>query len=378
LNKEVSTRKEAIGAAQASRDQLNTSLREEIKSAITESQQSATAIINKVDRRADANSDAIKNLENSLEAVVKDHTDTTASHKKQMKTERQLTEDMGSERLQLIQEVRDNFESHLQNVSSELRQTLADTKKKVYEETNALRAELREQPTKRELVELASTTTEQYNELSTAIDGHRTRLEAAVADYGTKVREARSESGEARLRMQREAMALAAELTTLRGAASSLANGVLKALQVIGFIRDDVELASGKESKKEKETTDAEGGEGKKEHQRAIEIEDLLEWEKVGKSLAARVARQWYLQESNGIPTMMSLVERKADSEELVVLKTILKESPPTSWPTGGFNETSSTMASSMQASAPTSPKPGTAPPGVAKAREQRLVGSDA
>merc|ERR1719261_1578776 len=102
-------------------------------------------------------------------------------------------------------------------------------------------------------------------------------------------------------------MTLGAELTTLRAASSSLANGLLKALQVIGFVREEVGTGSGKEA------------------HRSFEIEDLLEWEKAGKSLATRVARQWYVKESAGISTMLSMVERKVDSDELVPLKNLIR-----------------------------------------------------
>lgn len=376
LSKEVQSRREAFSAAETAREALGANLREDMKKAMDEASALATAATNKVDRRVDTANEAIKSLERSLEAVGKEHADTAASLTNQLKIERQRTEEMGAENSALAQQVRDNLETHLQSEATDLRASLADARKKIYEEANSLRAELREQPTKRELVELASTTTEQYNELNNAIDGHRTRLEAAVADYGTRVREARSEASEARLRMQRETMALGSELTTLRAAASSLANGVLKSLQVIGFLREeaDASAADGEKVVKRTMAEGGDGGDGKKDHHRGIEIEDLLEWEKVGKSLATRIARQWYLKESSGIPNMISLVDRKAESEELVVLKTLIRECSPGSW-SAKLNETGSTMAPSSPCppSAPTSPKPAS-PDGVTKAREQRMV----
>merc|ERR1711908_101399 len=122
-------------------------------------------------------------------------------------------------------------------------------------------------------------------------------------------------------------MALGTELATLRAASSSLANGVMKALQVIGFAREEVESASGKEARIRAEELEKQGVEvvkDKKDYHRGVEIEDLLEWEKVGKSLAARISRQWAIKESSGITTMLSLVERKADAEELQSVKAFL------------------------------------------------------
>lgn len=367
LAKEVQARREALVASETAREALGANVREEMRNASNQAIAQSTASTDKVDRRVVAANESIKSLDRSLQAMSKEHADTTASLRNQLKMERQRTEEMGAEASTFATQVRDNIEAHLQNESTELRAALAEARKKVYEEANALRAELREQPTKRELVELASTTTEQYNELNKAIDGHRSRLEAAVSDSGTRVREARSEASEARLRMQRETMALGTELANLRAASSSLANGVLKSLQVIGFVREEVEVASGKEK-----AYAAEGADGAaKDHQRGIEIEDLLEWEKVGKSLATRIARQWYLKESAGIPTVLSLVERKADSEELVVLQTLMRECSPGNW-NAKLNETGSTMAPFS----PTSPKVASESPpsAVTKVRGQRMM----
>lgn len=369
LGKEVQARREALLDAQKARESLTAVLRDELKAASTETVTQSVALTDKIQRRLEASNQAIKSMEIQLAVASKERTDDSAALRIELKTDRQRNEELATTANQLTQQVRDNLETYLQNEAGELRVALADARKKIYEESNALRAELREQPSKRELVELASTTTEQYNEINKAIDTHRSRLELAVAESGTRVREARSEASEARLRMQRETMALGAELTTLRAASSSLASGVLKSLQVIGFIRDDVEVASGKDGSK---ASDMGGG---KEHTRGIEIEDLLEWEKVGKSLATRVSRQWYLKESNGIATMLSLVDRKAEAQEVVALKTLI-QTKLSSTGTVALNEiqlklddTSSTMAPFS----PSAPKSEGPPNGVNKAREQRM-----
>lgn len=359
LSKEVEARCEAVLAAEA----LIMRAREDARIADNEVIARAAASEEKLDRRLDAVSDAFKGLQRSLEAVEKVHADSMTSLQNQLRTDRQGTEETAAQASQQRQEVRDSLEALLQNEATNLRASMADARKKIHEEASALRAELREQPSKRELGELASTTTAQYNELSNVIDSHRSRLEAVVAECGSRVREARGEAGEARLRMQRETMTLGSELTTLRAAASSLANGLFKTLQVLGFLRDEVDCASGKDA-----------GNMMKEHHRGIEIEDLLEWEKVGKSLATRIARQWYVKESAGISSVLSMVERKVDIEDLATLKSLIRECSLATHSLK-FNETGSTMVPFS----PTSPKSSSESPpeGVTKAREQRLVHTD-
>lgn len=367
LSKEVCARREALSVAEAAREAILGKLREEIQNATYRLVSDSEALTDKLDHRVDLANQYIQNLQGNIEHVARELSDSSAALLKQLKVERQRTEEMGSEASRLTHQVQDTLEAHLQNETTDIRREIADARKKIYEETTVLRAELREQPTKREFVELASTATEQYNELNSAIEGHRFRLEAVASEHNTRLRETKVEMNEARLRMQQEAMALGSEITTLRSASSSLANGVLKALQVIGVMREDVETASGSEG--------VDALKEKRDHHLSIEIEDLLEWEKLGKSLAARIARQWYVKEkeSTGIVTMLSLVERKAEADEILVLKELIREYLDKR--TAASNGTNSTMTPYS----PISPKTDaeTPPRGVSMVREQRLVGTD-
>lgn len=386
LQKEVAARQEALGASDAAREALAKNIREELQNVGNEAGANAAALADKVDRRVDEANDAIKSLQDNVEGIRKEHLSTTGSLTNSLKSERQRTEETDTELSNTISQVRDNLDALLQSEAADLRRDLADARKKIYEEANSLRIELREQPTKKELAELAASTTEQYNELNTALDGHRSRLEAAVAEYATRVREARSEASEARLRMQRETMALGGELTSLRAAATSLGNGVLKSLQVLGLLREDADLTVSTKSASANSTADKDSSaeasaKPSKEGGRGIEIEDLLEWEKVGKSLSTRVARQWYLKESAGIQTVLAMVDRKAESEELMVLKTLIRECSPGSFsaltgasPTA-FNDTISTKAPPSLPQSPKNPAgSGTMPAGVSKVRQNQVA----
>mmetsp|Transcript_43138 Transcript_43138/g.80969 ORF Transcript_43138/g.80969 Transcript_43138/m.80969 type:complete len:839 (-) Transcript_43138:85-2601(-) len=382
LHKEVLARQEALKAAEQAREALAANIRAEHTNLHNEAAAHAANLAAKVDHRVNEANTAISNLNANVDGVRKDHSDTTNHHRNALKGERQRTEEKDAELSTMIQQVRDNLEAHLQSEAADIRQALKDARQKIYEEANSLRAELREQPTKKELVELASSTTEQYNELNTALDGHRSRLEAAVAEYATRVREARSEASEARLRMQRETMALGGELTSLRAASTSLANGVLKSLQVLGLLREDADLTvstkTGISADAGKDGADGSATKASKEHQRGIEVEDLLEWEKVGKSLATRVARQWYLKESAGIQTVLAMVDRKAESDEVNVLKALMRECSPGSFSTlsgpmgkSGLMDTGSTQAPPSLPASPQKAKP----EGVSKIRQQQVMG---
>jgi len=198
---------------------------------------------------------------------------------------------------------------------SEIRAALSDVRGKIFEEGNNIRAEMRSLPTKKDVADVSATGTSQYNELAGAVDSQRSRLEASVADFGNRCREVQNEAQEARLRMQRESIALGNELTQLRASSSSLANGLVKSLICMGLLTED---AVGKAP------PTPSGGDSIK----AIEIEDLLEWEKVGKSLSTRVSRNWYHAECHGSPTMIARIETKASAADLAALKHLILSQP--------------------------------------------------
>lgn len=315
LEKEVQARKAAVMDATAAREALGVHLREEIRSEAQKSKENVESVHAVVSKRVDASNDHLRSVERSLEAHGKEQSDNHESVKSLLRIERQRTEETAAEHATFITQVRDNHESTLRAEVTEIRSMLADCRKRIYEESNALRSELREQPTKKEVVEVAATATGQYNELVAALDGHRSRLEGAVADFATRCREVRNESGEARLRMQRETIALGTELSVLRQSSTSLAQGVLKAMQVIGFIQEEFV----------KSPTTARAG-GHDAPHKSFEVDDLLEWEKVGKSLATRISRNWFQKESNGSANLVAMIDQKADIDEILELKHLIAE----------------------------------------------------
>jgi len=297
----------------------------------------------------DAANDMLGSLERSLEALAKQHTDTAVAHRGLMKVERQRTEEAHVDLGTLLAQLRDNLEARIQSEGADIRAALADCRKKSFEEANSLRVEIRAQPSKKEVVEVAATATEQYNELVAALDSHRARLETAVGDFASRCREVRTEASDARLQMQRQTMTMGNELQQLRAAATSLTNGVIKGLQVIGFVREEESLRrlvldSERMGPPPSPRTGTlaplstrpvpSSGDGSF---RNIEIEDLLEWEKLGKSLASRITRQWSSKEQAGFTSVLSMLEQKADTASVEELKTTMKGSLPLGMPMSPF-----------------------------------------
>jgi len=318
LHTEVEGRQSALKAAEAARDALEAKLRDELHAAFTDANSKSQTLTDAINRRVDSTNADLSSLDRSVGAFRKEYGDFETSLRSQLKTERQQTEAADTEINKLLVQTRDTLGGQLKNDVNDLRTLLANCRQRLTEETGALRKQLREQPTKQELTEVVTMTTDRCNEVAAALDSCRNRLEAATQEFATRCRDVSSESQEARLRMQREAMALGNEVTHLRAAASSLANGVVKALTVIGLIREESLIATEVKKSSAQDgagqdgahpvTGAAIGAEAQPAHHKVM-IEDLLQWEKIGKSLASRVARQWYNRETAGFPTLLSLVD---------------------------------------------------------------------
>jgi len=305
LRKEAEERNLALKDADIARDLLGHQLREEFKHEVANVHAQAHALHAAVDRRMDAATDHVNSLDRSLESVGKQHSENHETVKNLLRLERQRTEEEGAAHTNLVGQIRDQHEKHVRSEATELRTLIADCRRRLFEETNALREEIRDQPTRKDLHDLAAVTAGQYTELAAAFESHKTRLDSSVDlavrnESRQQLHHTWNEKGEAKLRMQ-EVLQLGSELTQLRASASSLTNGVIKALQVIGLM---------------------EGGD---EH-RPLQVEDLLEWERLGKSLTTRIARVWNAKGPAGTPTLLALVESVSASTSMPVLDSKWKD----------------------------------------------------
>uniref|UniRef100_A0A6T8V2M6 Uncharacterized protein n=1 Tax=Noctiluca scintillans TaxID=2966 RepID=A0A6T8V2M6_NOCSC len=296
---------EALRKEAEERNLLGHQLREEFKQEVANVHAQAHALHAAVDRRMDAATDHVNSLDRSLDSVGKQHSEHHETVKHLLRLERQRTEEDGAAHTTLVGQLRDQHEKHVRSEATELRTLIADCRRRLFEETNALREEIRDQPTRKDLHDLVAVAAGQYTELAAAFESHKTQLNSSVDlavrnESRQQLHHTWNEKGEAKLRMQ-EVLQLGSELTQLRASASSLTNGVLKALQVIGLM---------------------EGGD---EH-RPVQIEDLLEWERLGKSLTTRIARAWCARGPAGTPTLLALVESVSASTSMPVLDSKWKD----------------------------------------------------
>mmetsp|Transcript_46882 Transcript_46882/g.111602 ORF Transcript_46882/g.111602 Transcript_46882/m.111602 type:complete len:879 (-) Transcript_46882:111-2747(-) len=201
----------------------------------------------------------------------------------------------------------------------ELQQSISSIADEKTTEVARLDALLKEKVARDELQEgvkaamhKAAEVTVQISALEMAMQRQQGGFEAEARDLAAQCHAAQAEATEAKSRMQRETSALGSELSQVRAAATSLTHGVVKALQVLGLLREEVEV------------TDPKGQDGKAllVHRRwGIDVGDLLEWEKSGQPLASRVAQQWHPFERAEVPTVLALIERKANEADLRMLR---------------------------------------------------------
>jgi len=318
LGEEVQARTSALVAEASTRTSLGRDICSEMQRGDAEVTTLARSLSCAVDHRVDASNDEIKSLQRNQEQARKEHADDVIAIRGQLRNERQLTEEVNAEIKEFVKQVRDEGDARLTSEAAEIRTALGECRKRLHDEAAGLHAELRGQPTRAEVQEVQKDISQRYAEISTSLSCQRAKLDAAVADFSVRSREVRNESSEARLQMQRETLQLGREITNLRAASTSLANGVVKAVQVLGFVQHD------------EETMGKLGLDGAKRV--GIEVEDLLEWEKVGKSLSARIGKTWYPKEAAGVASVLTMIEQKAEEQELVVLRALLRECAPGSF----------------------------------------------
>jgi len=199
-----------------------------------------------------------------------------------------------SELLKTNTHARRALEAGLHDDVGAIQTALADVEERFCQQLDKLREEVRARATSHEVY---------------------TRLEAATSDVKARCSSAHNEASETRKRSQQEILALGNEITTLRAAATSLANGVLRALQVIGLFegsgtREQTDAGNRTPRMSEEAPhvggcTGVRGGSDAK-----VRIDDLLQWDRAGNSLADRIARLWQRREAMGVPSILVALDR--------------------------------------------------------------------
>jgi len=320
LSDQASSHIAALAAADAARDSLGANFRSELRSAVADVDARSRTLVAGCERRLDTADAKLESLQLDQEQVKKEHLDAVKAFRGDLQNERQQTEEGGKLVNDLINKVKDDSDAFIVNESTDLRTSLDECRQRFNTEAAGLRTELRQKAGRVEAQELQRDIQQRYNELSTSIGAQCKKLDAAMDDFALQSREVRNEATEARLKAQRETLALGHDLTNLRAASTSLANGVVKTAEVIGLLQSGEAL----ESVQSQGHNQEEGS--KRSWRTGVEVEDLLDWESAGNSLATRVSKTWLPKHAVGVSTLLALVEQKADEKELLVLNAVLRE----------------------------------------------------
>jgi len=222
-----------------------------------------------------------------------------------------------------VDSVRDRAADQLRVETFNLQAKITAATETFAEEMHRLRVELQEYSLRREVSDQAAATAKVTAELSirlgnaeSVLDRARERMEMVFRELQERTDAAHAESADAKARMQSETSTLGTELSGVRAAATSLTHGVLKALQIIGLLHMDIDVVP-------QRTHD--GRVPLVQRRWGVEVGDLLEWEKIGNSLASRVVQQWQSCETAGATSMMSFIERKANDKDLHAVSSTIR-----------------------------------------------------
>eukprot|EP00747_Dinoflagellata_sp_TGD_P183391 gnl/TRDRNA2_/TRDRNA2_38236_c0_seq1.p1 gnl/TRDRNA2_/TRDRNA2_38236_c0~~gnl/TRDRNA2_/TRDRNA2_38236_c0_seq1.p1 ORF type:complete len:960 (-),score=237.73 gnl/TRDRNA2_/TRDRNA2_38236_c0_seq1:130-3009(-) len=197
------------------------------------------------------------------------------------------------------------------------RLTAAQTHHSNREELDSLRTAIELRAPQASLNDTVAWAAARFDELKADIQGEYSRAGATEGDLSTRCNAAQEGVAECKQRLQQEMHALGSELTRVRAAATSLTHGLVKALQVLGFLPQELEVLPPK---------GADGCSPLVHRRWGLEVADLLDWEQSGQSLAGRVAQKAATSlEAAGVPSLLALVERKADEAELRSLRTVVR-----------------------------------------------------
>lgn len=229
-----------------------------------------------------------------------------------------------------------SVEARLQRDVVELRASLTQLQTRLSKEADVLRAEVGQRPTIHEVSEVNTAHSEQCHEIASLLDGTRWKLKETEAGMSERYLEMQRQANDAQTRSQQEMAALGNEITQLRTATTSLTNGVVKALQIIGLLETTPWVGAGLAGAKEDlagfqaaalGSAQASGGAETRvpPPRKRVEVEDLLQWERAGNSLASRVAQHWQGRQLSSAPTLLAALDQRLEVESHSVAKELLR-----------------------------------------------------
>lgn len=209
------------------------------------------------------------------------------------------------------EQVHHHASKQLALASSQLRDDLAKERKAMQKDIAAVRADLDTKVATSEMTKhcdaakaSAETANKKVNVLETHYDGVKAWLERETMSLSERCSSAQSEASDMKQRLHRENTALGNELARMRAAASSLTQGVLCTLQILGLLN---------EVPQSRDTC--------RRARFGVDVEDLVEWEKAGFSLADRVSEQWRFSAPASVHTLLELLSQKADHSDVKMMR---------------------------------------------------------
>mmetsp|Transcript_129404 Transcript_129404/g.335551 ORF Transcript_129404/g.335551 Transcript_129404/m.335551 type:complete len:734 (-) Transcript_129404:44-2245(-) len=199
---------------------------------------------------------------------------------------------------------------------------VAQLRRMIHDESSELRAELR-----RDTCEIAvaspnarGDSSSRLSAVENALDRQRGQLERIDRNLRERCDSTSSELNTMSSQMQHKVVSLGTELTSVRAATTSLTQGVLKGLQVVGLLHDSAEVFPPRTADGVVPSECRQWGPG---------LRDLLDWEHAGVPLASRIEQQWRTAVQPGaseLPrSLIALVQQKADGKDLLKLHSALR-----------------------------------------------------
>lgn len=189
-------------------------------------------------------------------------------------------------------------------------------------------------------------------QLEIATECLRSWSDRHVGELNARCAAAVAETSDGWHRARRELTALGGELARVRAGATSLTQGVLSLAEVVGVLG---ELPLPKTQRRRGDLG------GSLPRFVRVDVEDLLEWDRVGKSLADVLLDQWHSWAKAGAPHLLALLERKVEHEDMQMVRSLLgspKRAMPASPEARELRATPSTAATAPGRASGLGPSP--------------------
>jgi len=335
LASEVAERRAALRVIDDSLRQHFQDSIQDVRLALMSSISAVNSRIEAAEQRHEGLAAELVGLREALDVQCQKQRDDTERLETQLKAAGLRTDTLEGWTKNALDELRRNMEDHLAHEAANLWVEISRVRSLNQEDIDKMREDMPVFATKEDVAEvtkLAKFAVSETNEAQLhiraaeqAVDRHREFWESQARNLAKRCDEVEGDVSRIKLRIHQETYALGTELSQLRCAATSLTHGVLTALQVLGFLHEDLL----NQPRAALPPVTLSPTEGSSERRLGIDVSDLLEWEKSGRSLAVRVTQRWNAFEPAGTNSLLSLVSRKAEDQDVQRLRACLNLAVP-------------------------------------------------